>query len=155
MSSATGVSKRAVAWRFPIVGLVLLSLAACGESQGDRGLSGAGIGAAAGVAVGAVTGLSLLQGAALGAAAGAATGLLTDSDQIDLGDPWWSDAEAKSTDVKDIQSGLSRLGYDPGPSDGIVGPRTQSAIRRYQQDNDLPVDGQVTPDLADHIRQRA
>src|SRR3546814_5577858 len=38
-------------------------LSACGSSTGDRGLSGAGIGAAAGTAVGVVTGLSIVEGA--------------------------------------------------------------------------------------------
>src|SRR3546814_7242732 len=42
-------------------------LSACGSSTGDRGLSGAGIGAAAGTAVGVVTGLSIVEGALIGA----------------------------------------------------------------------------------------
>lgn len=66
-----------------------IMLAACGSSTGDRGLSGAGIGAAAGTAVGAVTGLGIIEGALIGAGAGGLTGALTDDDTIDLGDPWW------------------------------------------------------------------
>lgn len=66
-----------------------LLLAACGSSTGDRGLSGAGIGAAVGTAVGAVTGLSIVEGALIGAGAGSLTGALTDEDTIDLGKPWW------------------------------------------------------------------
>lgn len=66
-----------------------LLLSACGSSTGDRGLSGAGIGAAAGTAVGAVTGLGIIEGALIGAGAGGLTGALTDDDTIDLGDPWW------------------------------------------------------------------
>lgn len=65
-----------------------LFLAACGSSTQDRALSGAGIGAAAGGAAGALTG-DTLGGAVLGGAAGAAAGGLTDADQIDLGDPVW------------------------------------------------------------------
>lgn len=61
-----------------------LSLAACGNTQEDRALSGAGIGAGVGSAAGAITGGSVLGGAALGAGAGAAAGALTDEDQIDL-----------------------------------------------------------------------
>lgn len=64
-------------------------LSACGSSTGDRGLSGAGIGAAAGTAVGAVTGLGIIEGALIGAGAGGLTGALTDEDTIDLGKPWW------------------------------------------------------------------
>jgi osmotically inducible lipoprotein OsmB len=37
----------------------------------------------------AVTGGSVLGGAALGGAGGAATGVLTDEDDVDLGDPAW------------------------------------------------------------------
>lgn len=66
-----------------------LVLSACGSGTGDRGLSGAGIGAAAGTAVGAVTGLGIVEGALIGAGAGGLTGVLTDEDTIDFGKPWW------------------------------------------------------------------
>jgi hypothetical protein len=64
-------------------------LTACGNSQGDRALSGAGIGAGAGAAGAALTGGSVVGGALLGGAAGAAVGALTDKNDIDLGDPAW------------------------------------------------------------------
>jgi hypothetical protein len=130
-------------------------LAGCGSTTEDRALSGAGIGAAGGAAVGAVTGLSILQGVALGAVAGGATGALTDESQIDLGKPLWQrDSSGASGVVREIQSGLAKLGYAPGPADGISGQQTQAAIRRYQEDNGLLVDGQATPQLAEHIRNR-
>ncbi|HEY4133739.1 MAG TPA: hypothetical protein VGO34_00860 [Alphaproteobacteria bacterium] len=69
--------------------IALIGLAACGESKGDRALSGAGIGAGVGAAAGALTGGSVVGGAALGAAGGAATGALTDKNDIDLGKPAW------------------------------------------------------------------
>jgi osmotically inducible lipoprotein OsmB len=55
-------------------------LAACGESQSDRALSGAAIGGAAGAA---------FDRPLLGAAGGAAAGALTDPDDINLGKPVW------------------------------------------------------------------
>ncbi len=137
-----------------------LALAACGTSQGDRALSGGGIGAGAGAAVGAVTGLSLLQGAVLGGGAGVAAGLLTDPDDVNLGTPFWrrgssgttaSTSVAHSSLVANAQSGLIELGYDPGPVDGVMGPRTSAAIREYQYDHGLPLDGQATPALEQHI----
>ena len=67
----------------------LLALAACGQTQGERALSGGAIGAGAGAATGAITGGSVLGGALLGGAAGAAAGALIDPDDIDLGDPLW------------------------------------------------------------------
>lgn len=137
---------------------VALSLAACGTSQQDRGLSGGGIGAAGGAVVGAVTGLSVLQGALIGGGAGVAAGLLTDSEDLDLGTPFWrrgggtpSSNVAHNSLVANTQSSLSRLGYDPGPVDGVLGPRTSAAIREYQYDNGLPLDGQVTASLEQHI----
>jgi peptidoglycan hydrolase-like protein with peptidoglycan-binding domain len=57
--------------------------------------------------------------------------------------------------VASVQSGLARLGYDPGPADGIAGPRTREAVRRYQQDRRLLVDGAITPALAEHVRAAA
>jgi peptidoglycan hydrolase-like protein with peptidoglycan-binding domain len=56
--------------------------------------------------------------------------------------------------VRDIQAGLQRLGYDPGAADGRFGAKTESAIRQYQQDSGLPVDGQPTASLLQNIRSR-
>jgi len=66
-----------------------LALSACGSTIGDRGLSGAGIGAAAGTAIGAVTGLTIVQGALIGAGAGGLIGAVTDDEDFNLGTPWW------------------------------------------------------------------
>ena len=45
--------------------------------------------------------------------------------------------------VQIAQQRLTELGYQPGPADGSMGPRTQSSIRMFQRDNGLPVDGQL------------
>lgn len=67
------------------VALVCAALVAgCGRTQGERALSGGGIGAAVGAAGAAITGGSAVTGAAVGAGVGAATGALTRSDQINL-----------------------------------------------------------------------
>lgn len=130
-----------------------LFVSACGSSTGDRTLSGAGIGAAAGTIIGAVTGLSLLEGALIGAAAGGLTGALTSEDTVNLGDPIWASntAQANGAAVSQIQAGLTELGYDPGPIDGAMGSQTATAIRAYQRDNKLLVDGRPTYQLAQHI----
>jgi osmotically inducible lipoprotein OsmB len=70
-----------------IIGLLL---AGCGTSKTDRGISGAGIGAAAGAGTAAVTGGNPVTGALLGGAAGGAAGVLTDEDDVNLGDPVWN-----------------------------------------------------------------
>lgn len=64
-------------------------LSACGETKGDRALSGAGIGAGVGAVGSAVTGGSPLTGAVVGGAVGAAGGALTNKNDVNLGKPVW------------------------------------------------------------------
>lgn len=66
-----------------------LTLSACGETKSDRALSGAAIGAGGGAVIGALTVGAPVQGAAIGGALGAAAGALTDTNQINLGKPFW------------------------------------------------------------------
>jgi hypothetical protein len=78
--------------RFALIAITILALgprAACGNSQGERALSGAGIGAGTGAAGAALTGGSVAGGALIGGAAGAAIGALTDEEDLDLGEPIW------------------------------------------------------------------
>ncbi len=53
--------------------------------------------------------------------------------------------------VADIQRMLSQLGYDAGPADGVMGGRTRSAIRAYQFDKRLAVNGEPSDDLRRHL----
>lgn len=76
--------KRSIALTSALALILALGLSACGSTHAERGLSGAGIGAAAGAAGAAVIGAPILGGAAVGAAAGAATGILTDRRDLDL-----------------------------------------------------------------------
>ena len=54
--------------------------------------------------------------------------------------------------VMDIQSMLTDLGYRPGGVDGSVGQRTRQAIRRYQSNTGLTVDGHPSEGLRQHLR---
>lgn len=54
--------------------------------------------------------------------------------------------------VREVQRALARLGYAPGPVDGLMGPRTRSAIRAYQAAAGLTADGRLTPELERGIR---
>lgn len=45
--------------------------------------------------------------------------------------------------VRKIQRSLRHAGDNPGPIDGIVGPRTRAALRHYQQQQKLPVTGDL------------
>lgn len=47
--------------------------------------------------------------------------------------------------IIDIQIRLADLGYDPGPADGVAGPRTLAAVKEFQSDNGLKADGIVGP----------
>jgi formate hydrogenlyase subunit 3/multisubunit Na+/H+ antiporter MnhD subunit len=52
-----------------------------------------------------------------------------------------------------IQKHLKALGYDAGPIDGLIGPRTRSAIRAFQADRGMEPTGAITFDLLDRIRE--
>ena len=78
--------------RYLMIAALLLAvgpLAACGNSQGERALSGGAIGAGLGAGGAALTGGNVVGGTILGGAAGAAVGALTDEDDVDLGEPIW------------------------------------------------------------------
>ena len=49
--------------------------------------------------------------------------------------------------IAGIQRGLASLGYDPGPADGILGPKTRAAVRAFQAREGLPVTGTVSASL--------
>ena len=149
-----------------VIGLCAITLGACGSMPEERAVSGAGIGAGAGAALGAVTGMSVVTGALIGTAAGALTGAMTNDRQVNLGKPAWQQGAAAPSApqpgypqpasanqvVVAIQAELNRLGYGAGAADGVIGPRTGEAIRRYQRDHGLLVDGRATPELASHMQ---
>jgi peptidoglycan hydrolase-like protein with peptidoglycan-binding domain len=123
----------------------------------ERGVEGGAVGAIIGGIVGGG------RGAGTGAAIGAGVGVLSGA----------AEAEANARDrayygpppgpgygpgpgnlVFSVQSSLNHLGYDVGPPDGVMGPRTAEAISQYQYANRLPVDGQPSPQLLNYmIRQ--
>lgn len=50
-------------------------------------------------------------------------------------------------DVRVIQSLLTDIGYEPGPADGKLGSMTVSAIRLFQSESGVRVDGVVSKEL--------
>ena len=48
--------------------------------------------------------------------------------------------------VKSLQKALQDKGMDPGPIDGILGPKTQAALRSFHRDKKLPETGRMDND---------
>ncbi len=62
-----------------VLSTVLLGLTACGDTWGQRAVTGGAIGAGSGAAIGALTPLGVLPGALIGGAVGAGVGAATTS----------------------------------------------------------------------------
>ncbi|MET0436071.1 MAG: lytic murein transglycosylase [Devosia sp.] len=53
----------------------------------------------------------------------------------------------------ELQSLLSRAGYDVGTPDGVVGPKTRAAVMAFQARAGLPADGHVSGLLLDRLKR--
>jgi len=53
--------------------------------------------------------------------------------------------------VRETQAALKKEGFDPGPIDGILGPRTMNALRSYQSHNGLEVTGTLTAETENSL----
>jgi peptidoglycan hydrolase-like protein with peptidoglycan-binding domain len=119
----------------------------------------------------------VLAGAAIGAGAGAATGALTEPSTVNLGEPPWSNPDARvpgldsadasrsrsgtsasgsrssraggmaSADVRNLQQALNNRGYSAGPADGVYGPRTREAVMAWQRANNMQATGNPSPQM--------
>lgn len=70
--------------------------------------------------------------------------LLTQKRTLDKTSRLTSDWRSSPMD-ETLQIRLSSLGYDPGKIDGVMGPKTRAAIRRFQNDRNLLPSGRVGP----------
>ncbi len=52
---------------------------------------------------------------------------------------------SRGNEVRQIQTRLKELGYNPGTIDGIYGTNTQNAVKAFQRDKGLSVDGIAGP----------
>jgi peptidoglycan hydrolase-like protein with peptidoglycan-binding domain len=62
-----------------------------------------------------------------------------------------AEANMNEANRRQVQEALSRLGYDPGPMDGVFGPLTRAAIRRYQQAIGADQTGALTAEEAGRL----
>lgn len=52
----------------------------------------------------------------------------------------------QSSRVRRAQEALKSEGHDPGPIDGVMGPKTQEALRQYQKQENLKQTGRLDQD---------
>ena len=62
-----------------------------------------------------------------------------------------AEAGMSDADRRQIQEALRRLDYYRGPVDGILGPQTRVAIRRFQHAIGAEATGSLTADQANRL----
>jgi len=62
-----------------------------------------------------------------------------------------AEAAMSESDRQQVQEALHRAGYDPGPADGVFGPLTRAAIRRFQKTIGTDPTGIITADEASRL----
>lgn len=93
--------------------------------------------------IGVVFGAAIVLASVLGPAAATATSSAIQPREIQIAQ---AERPARAL-VQQVQDALVRLGYDPGPADGLIGDRTTRSVRAFQQRAGLPADGRVTEPL--------
>jgi hypothetical protein len=134
---------------FGVAALSVVPIDAAKSQVIERGVQGGVVGAIIGGIVGGG------RGAGTGAAIGAGVGIVAGAAEADANARAYYDSQyygappppGGSDLIYNIQTSLLRLGYDPGPPDGLYGQRTADAISQYQHANRLPVDGRPSPQL--------
>lgn len=62
---------------------------------------------------------------------------------------------ASADEIREAQTLLSELGHDPGPIDGLVGPRVRRAIESFQRSAGLRATGAIDAPLLRALREAA
>ncbi len=62
-------------------------------------------------------------------------------------------ASAPTEEVRGLQERLAQWGYDPGPADGLMGPRTRRALLAWQRDQGLEPSGEPTPETTERLAE--
>ncbi|MBI4527753.1 MAG: peptidoglycan-binding protein [Deltaproteobacteria bacterium] len=56
-----------------------------------------------------------------------------------------------SEETKKVQEALKAKGQDPGPIDGIMGPKTRNALKAYQEASGLKATGRLDDQTAEKL----
>jgi hypothetical protein len=72
----------------------------------------------------------------------------------DTGQPYDGGRTQDSSIVSKVQEQLAQEGYYKGSIDGVAGSRTYYAIRAYERDHHLRVDGEITDELLQEMGLR-
>lgn len=143
--SAAGVASRPRRALLVVVGVAAtLVLAACGGSDGNSSTSTTLKGGTTTVKGG--TSAAATTAAATTVVTTIATTVATTSPATTTGysaEPTTGALKKgmKGNRVAAMQTKLRSLGYDPGPADGLFGDKTDAAVRKFQTDKKLAVDG--------------
>jgi peptidoglycan hydrolase-like protein with peptidoglycan-binding domain len=62
-----------------------------------------------------------------------------------------AEARMSEADRRQVQEALHRLEYYQGPMDGIFGPLTRAAVRRFQHDIGAEATGYMTAEEANRL----
>lgn len=60
---------------------------------------------------------------------------------------------SRGTDVRTLQRGLTALRFPARPTDGVYGPRTRAAVRRWERARRLSVDGRISRPQGRRVRR--
>ena len=147
-------------WSLPaLVALAAVPIVAAATPDGahaqviERGVQGGIVGAIIGGIVGGG------RGAGTGAAIGAGVGVVAGAAEADANararaayqSQYYGPGPGPGGLVYNIQLSLTRLGFNPGPVDGVYGQQTADAISQFQHANRLPVTGQPSPQLLNYM----
>lgn len=69
--------------------------------------------------------------------------------------PWPTETPLALADRMAAQIALARVGFNPGPADGVIGAGTRKALRAWQQSQQLPADGYLSNDMVARLKAQA
>jgi len=69
--------------------------------------------------------------------------------------PWPIETPLSMSDRMAAQIALARVGFNPGPADGVIGAGTRKALRAWQQSQQLPADGYLSNDMVARLKAQA